>query len=644
MTEKEAETLDESEATELMRVRQALVEEVKVLSQLAHPNTVTLLAVSISPPAIVLELLHTDLRTLLFYSEVVLSHAERVRLLRGVASGMAYLHIRGILHRDLKPANILVDASRAVVKIADFGLAHVIESMSAPMMAGTRRYMAPELFVGGRPTPAVDVFAFGVTAAEVVYRHKARYAAFRETNAYAALLLPPTPTSRSSFLATLVDPLITTCVAPDPTRRPSFETLVTRLEALHELLLLGPLDASVPELPIADIVPRSADHAAITYLVIGIVRDDAVRRAFACGLFWIALGALPDERFVATELARAADAASTFATAHRDAPRHVLVVLDDACEASAVAQALAAATSAFATTQLAVTVLVTSRTSRALDNAPLSGPIYELGDLDVDTALLMLSNTARGFCGDSPLLLAMIGAVFGSRPGSFPRLMHAFDKLVAAPEAHLRLVHLCVSSISFLADEYRKLVVLRSDAAVSASVLRILWTGSTDEMGALDDPVDALLDLLVARRLIQDERTDGMYSIHALLYDYLQWRVPRCAAAPFHAALLANAAAGLSDYGTEPSTPSSWMAVLAPATTAMAPTSALTSSIISPEPGATPMPLASSSPKAIATSDVDAVVASVSADTAFALTALQHVEGQPQPGQPQPQTQTQTQT
>lgn len=45
-----------------------------------------------------------------------------LRVAGGVATGLAFLHGRGIMHRDLKSPNVLLHGERGV-KIADFGLA-----------------------------------------------------------------------------------------------------------------------------------------------------------------------------------------------------------------------------------------------------------------------------------------------------------------------------------------------------------------------------------------------------------------------------------------------------------------------------------------------------------------------------------------
>ena len=56
-------------------------------------------------------------------SDRPLGWLQRVRLLRGVAAGLAFLHARGVIHRDIKTANMLVDADFGACKLCDHGLA-----------------------------------------------------------------------------------------------------------------------------------------------------------------------------------------------------------------------------------------------------------------------------------------------------------------------------------------------------------------------------------------------------------------------------------------------------------------------------------------------------------------------------------------
>ena len=46
----------------------------------------------------------------------------------GIARGLLYLHSRGIVWFDCKPGNVLLNGSGDVARIADFGLARILET------------------------------------------------------------------------------------------------------------------------------------------------------------------------------------------------------------------------------------------------------------------------------------------------------------------------------------------------------------------------------------------------------------------------------------------------------------------------------------------------------------------------------------
>jgi hypothetical protein len=101
-----------------------------------------------------------------------LNWVQRFRIIRGVASGLLYLHEEWeqvVLHRDVKASNILLDADLNG-RLGDFGLARLYDRGTNPQtthVVGTVGYLAPELTRTGRATTCTDVFAFGAFMLEV---------------------------------------------------------------------------------------------------------------------------------------------------------------------------------------------------------------------------------------------------------------------------------------------------------------------------------------------------------------------------------------------------------------------------------------------------------------------------------------------
>ncbi|MFF7559060.1 serine/threonine-protein kinase [Streptomyces pseudovenezuelae] len=99
---------------------------------------------------------------------------DALRVLRGVAAGLAHMHGAGWVHGDLKPANVLLGAEGAVW-LADFGLATELEGTHAYLPPlGTLDHVPPEWWsqrtgAGGTVVrPTADIWAFGVLAHQVL--------------------------------------------------------------------------------------------------------------------------------------------------------------------------------------------------------------------------------------------------------------------------------------------------------------------------------------------------------------------------------------------------------------------------------------------------------------------------------------------
>jgi DNA-binding NtrC family response regulator len=99
-----------------------------------------------------------------------------VACIHEIARALAYLHTRGVLHLDIKPENVIVRGrSSGVVRpvLIDLGLVRDLSTDSGSVSLGTAPYAPPELFLGGSPTPAYDIYSLGMTILRVVSGHVA---------------------------------------------------------------------------------------------------------------------------------------------------------------------------------------------------------------------------------------------------------------------------------------------------------------------------------------------------------------------------------------------------------------------------------------------------------------------------------------
>ncbi len=184
---------------------------------------------------------------------------SRVRaVLAQLAEGLAFLHARGVIHRDVKPSNVIVADGN--VKLLDFGLAlerrRAEEEVSRETrIVGTAAYLAPEYVERLNVSPAMDIYALGVVAFELVTGAPPFGGALHVLSRLKRKLSLPRASSINPETPHDLDELIDQMLAADPLRRPTALQVAVRLT--------GALSSPRPVRRVAQFVGRQRELAAI---------------------------------------------------------------------------------------------------------------------------------------------------------------------------------------------------------------------------------------------------------------------------------------------------------------------------------------------------------------------------------------------
>ncbi|KAG2631433.1 hypothetical protein PVAP13_2NG031100 [Panicum virgatum] len=158
------------------------VAEIVSIGRMQHPNLVQLLGYCRRKGELLLVYEYMPNGSLDKYlycqeSKATLNWAQRLGIIKGIASGLIYLHEeweKVVVHRDIKASNVLLDSGMNG-RLGDFGLAMLYDHSDNPQtshVVGTIGYLAPELGCTSKATTLTDVFAFGIFVLEVICGQK----------------------------------------------------------------------------------------------------------------------------------------------------------------------------------------------------------------------------------------------------------------------------------------------------------------------------------------------------------------------------------------------------------------------------------------------------------------------------------------
>ncbi|XP_032161129.1 inactive serine/threonine-protein kinase PLK5 isoform X2 [Mustela erminea] len=200
--------------------------EVALHSRLKHRNIVALHGHFADREHVYLVLEYCGRQSLAHVLEArrTLTEPEVRYYLRGLVSGLRYLHQRRIVHRDLKPSNFFLNKNM-VVKIGDLGLA----ARAGPgghchrVLCGTPNFLAPEVIARNGHSCQSDIWALGCVMYTVL-TGTPPFTGAPLSEMYQNIRDGHYP--EPAHLSPNARRLIARLLAPDPAERPSLDHLL----------------------------------------------------------------------------------------------------------------------------------------------------------------------------------------------------------------------------------------------------------------------------------------------------------------------------------------------------------------------------------------------------------------------------------
>ncbi|XP_051033178.1 inactive serine/threonine-protein kinase PLK5 [Phodopus roborovskii] len=209
-----------------LRLRGKVEREIALHSRLRHRNIVAFHGHFADRDHVYMVLEYCSRQSLAHVLKVrrTLTEPEVRYYLRGLVSGLRYLHQQRIVHRDLKPSNFFLSKNMEV-KIGDLGLAARVGPAGHchRVLCGTPNFQAPEVVSRNGHSCKSDIWALGCIM----------YTVLTGTPPFTAAPLSemyqnirdghyPEPTHLSPNARNLISRLL----APDPAERPSLDHLL----------------------------------------------------------------------------------------------------------------------------------------------------------------------------------------------------------------------------------------------------------------------------------------------------------------------------------------------------------------------------------------------------------------------------------
>ena len=153
--------------TELKTVKSRFFREAEAAGRLSHNNIVTVYDVGEETDFAFIAMDYVEGVSLSDFCQKgkLLKVKEVYKILQIVAEALDYAHTQNIVHRDIKPGNIMYNPDDKQIKITDFGIARITDSVKTRTgsFMGSPSYMAPEQMTGSSVDGQADLYSLGVS-------------------------------------------------------------------------------------------------------------------------------------------------------------------------------------------------------------------------------------------------------------------------------------------------------------------------------------------------------------------------------------------------------------------------------------------------------------------------------------------------
>ena len=268
--------------------------EIQLAARLQHPHIVPLLSAGETEglPYFTMPFVEGESLRIHVDRHGEMPVGEAIRVLREVASALAYAHENGIVHRDIKPDNVLLSGGSAMV--TDFGVAKAVSSgsnadhaglTSLGVALGTPAYMSPEQ-ASADPTVdhRADIYAFGVLAYELLTGQTPFGGRTPQGLLAAHVTEPPEPIQkRRPSLPPALAALVMRCLEKRPADRPQSAGEIVR--ALDDWgMLLGGMGQRGDGVAWSTGQRATADHAILRSPLLRVLVAASLLAAMAGGV------------------------------------------------------------------------------------------------------------------------------------------------------------------------------------------------------------------------------------------------------------------------------------------------------------------------------------------------------------------------